>query len=123
MDNFRTLSEKLTKFGIGTSRIASMFDKMPQNLVNDLFSKALENNIRVIDTADTYGSGDSEITIGKAIKNKRDEYFIISKAGFPYVSLPTFFSPLNQVGKKIIQKFGIKNNYSKAYLLKYIGNK
>ncbi len=110
-DNFTTLA-------LGTSRMASMGSKISQNEADLLFSIALENNIRTIDTSDTYGSGDSERMIGKAIKSNRKDYFIITKAGFPYMALPGFLSPLNQVGKKILQKISSEKSYKKDYLIK-----
>jgi aryl-alcohol dehydrogenase-like predicted oxidoreductase len=82
-----------------------------------LFNCAIENDVRLIDTANTYGSGDSERLIAKGIEGRRSDFRIITKAGFPFVALPDFLSPMNQVGKKLIQKFNVKKNYSHKYLI------
>jgi pyridoxine 4-dehydrogenase len=74
--------------------------------------------VTTIDTSDTYGSGDSERMIGRAIYNNRKDFQIITKAGFPYLGLPGFMSPMNQIGKKILQKSNNKKSYSKDYLIK-----
>ena len=73
-----------------------------------LFKTALDLNVKVIDTSNTYGSGDSERMISKSVKENRNEFFLITKAGFPHVYLPAYLSPLNQIGKKILQKVHIR---------------
>ena len=40
---------------------------------------ALERGINYFDTAESYRGGDSEITIGNALRGKRDKVFIASK--------------------------------------------
>jgi len=84
-----------------------------------LLYTALDHGIRVIDTADTYASGDSERTIGKSLGSRaRSDFFLITKAGFPHVALPAAFSPLNQIGKKLLQLGSPKRNFSKTYLIR-----
>ncbi|QCR22820.1 aldo/keto reductase [Pontibacter sp. SGAir0037] len=111
------LASNFSPIGLGTSLIASLGNSITQKEAGLLFAKALERGVSVVDTADTYGSGDAERMIGRAISGKRDNYFLITKAGFPYMSLPGSLSPLNQIGKKLYQKVGFKKNYSKRYLL------
>lgn len=113
MDLFHNFS----RVGLGTSNIASLGKRITKEQASILFTEALNSNVRVIDTADTYGSGDSERLIANAIKGKRDDFFIITKAGLPYMSLPEFASPLNQVGKKVYQQLGFKKKYSSDYLV------
>ena len=87
------------KLGLGTSTIASFGRSLAYIRAKKLFDTALDFNIRTIDTSDVYGSGDAERLIGKIIKEKRNDFFIISKAGYQYLSLPGILSPLNQIGK------------------------
>lgn len=47
----------------------------------DTVHAALDNGITFFDTADIYGLGQSEITLGKALKNKRQDVVIASKFG------------------------------------------
>lgn len=108
----------ISKIGLGTGRLASLGDALPQEKCNELIRKGLENGVNVLDTSDTYGSGDSERAIAKAIQGQRDSFFIITKAGFPHMNLPGWMSPLNQVGKKVVQKLGAKKKYTKSYLIK-----
>jgi aryl-alcohol dehydrogenase-like predicted oxidoreductase len=106
-----------SNIGLGTSNLASFGRGLKIKEVITLFNFALENNVKVIDTSNTYGSGDSERLIAKGIEGRRKDYVLMTKAGFPYVHLPRYLSPLNQFGKKALQKFHVKKNFSKKYLI------
>ena len=103
--------------GLGTSNLASLGKGLTSREAINLFNCALENEVKLIDTSNTYGSGDAERMIAKGISGRRNDFSIMTKAGFPFVALPGFLSPINQVGKKILQKFNVKKNYSKEYLI------
>lgn len=103
--------------GLGTSHIASLGKSITSKDLLYLFESALENNVTLIDTSNTYGSGDAERLISKGISGNRKDFVLMTKAGFPFVALPGFLSPINQVGKKILQKCNVKKNYSKQYLI------
>jgi aryl-alcohol dehydrogenase-like predicted oxidoreductase len=44
---------------------------------------ALDAGINLVDTADVYSSGESEIIVGQAIKGRRDEVVLATKFGLP----------------------------------------
>lgn len=111
-------SNALSALGIGTSQIASLGKGINFHDVERLFDTALDCQVTTIDTADTYGSGDAERMIGKAIQTKRSDFYVITKAGFPHVHLPGFLSPINQIGKKVLQSIGGTKSYSKKYLIR-----
>ena len=111
------MDKKLSKLGLGTSNIASLGKSLSFKKAKRLFDLALDINISTIDTSDTYGSGDAERLIGKIIKDKRKDIFIISKVGYPYIGLPEFLSPLNQFGKKLLQGLKFKKRFRKKYIL------
>lgn len=53
---------------------------------------ALDSGVNFFDTADTYGLGQSEITLGKALKGRRDKAVIASKFGVhAKKGSPTFY--------------------------------
>ncbi len=52
-----------------------------ENELIDAVHCALDSEINFFDTADTYGLGQSEITLGKALKGKRNKAVIASKFG------------------------------------------
>ncbi|WP_158941319.1 aldo/keto reductase [Granulicella sp. S190] len=113
-----TVATQLTPMGLGTGRLASLGSSLSRLQATELIHAAIDHGIRVIDTADTYGSGDAERTIGSALRERsREDCFLISKAGFAHVALPAVFSPLNQIGKKLVQKVSPGRSFSKAYLI------
>ena len=57
------------------------FGEISENDAIELVLYALDCGIKVFDTAPVYGYSLSEKRIGMALKNKRDEAFIISKSG------------------------------------------
>ena len=52
---------------------------------------AIENGINIFDTADTYGFGQSERTLGKALGNKRKDVIIADKFGVRAGNGPTYY--------------------------------
>ncbi|HWF01396.1 MAG TPA: aldo/keto reductase [Caulobacteraceae bacterium] len=69
-------------FGGGSSGIWSMIGDLPQQSVNDIIGKALENGVNFIDTADVYSFGLSETMVGQALKDlgvKRSDVVIATK--------------------------------------------
>lgn len=65
---------------------AMMFGKMA-NADHDecvrIIHKALDFGINFIDTADAYSHGDSEVIVGKALKGRRDDVVLATKAFLP----------------------------------------
>ena len=57
------------------------FGNISSNESIDLLHKSIDFGINIIDTAPIYGFGESEIRIGKAIKDRREKVSIISKSG------------------------------------------
>ncbi|MBD2701433.1 aldo/keto reductase [Spirosoma sp. BT702] len=109
--------DQLSQVGIGTSRVASLGSRMSSDTFMDFLTIANARGINLIDTADFYGSGDSERLISKCLKETGFPFFVMTKAGLPCVHTPGWLSPLNQIGKKIKQRAGAKSNYTAAYLI------
>lgn len=116
---FRFLcGQKVSLIGLGTGRLASLGAGYTQNQARRCLEAAAEAEINFIDTADSYGSGDCERLLGRLLGEIRHPFLISTKAGFTYCRLPGFFSPLNQVGKKIIQKLGPRQNFQPKAICK-----
>ncbi len=105
----------MNNLGIGTWKIGD--NKKMENEEITSIRYAIDYGIRLIDTAQMYGNGNSERLIGKAIKPyKRDELFLVSKI------LPS------HAGKDKIYKAceeSLKNlntDYLDLYLLHWRGN-
>lgn len=73
---------------------------------------ALANGINLIDTAPVYGFGHSEEVVGKAIKDKREEYLISTKCGLRWTGEPGsyYFSRDGRDVSKNLSKKAIKED-------------
>ncbi|MBC3787719.1 aldo/keto reductase [Spirosoma utsteinense] len=109
--------DQISQLGIGTSRAASLGSRLSTDQFRAFLDVASAGKVNLIDTADAYGSGDSERLIRASVKASGQSFFIITKAGLPYVHTPGWLSPLNQLGKKVKQKAGGRTNYTAGYLL------
>ena len=108
---------QLSQLGIGTSRVASLGNRLSSDEFVNFLRLATANGVNLIDTADFYGSGDAERLIGKCLNNTDYPFFVVTKAGLPCVHTPGWLSPLNQIAKKVKQRAGAKGNYTAAYLI------
>lgn len=111
-----------SKLGLGTGTLASLGRAASFSEVDRLVSAMLDLGITVIDTADSYGSGDCERLIGRALHGRRDSLTIITKAGYRLSNLPGPLRPLNQFIKKGIQGLGFQQCFTPTYLEKSIDN-
>lgn len=57
----------------------------------DAVHAAIDNGVNIFDTADTYGFGQSEKTLGKALAGKRSDVVIADKFGVRAGNGPTFY--------------------------------
>ena len=65
-------------------------DVQEQELI-DAVHVALDNGVTIFDTADTYGLGQSERTLGKALGNRRKDVVIADKFGVRAGNGPTYY--------------------------------
>jgi aryl-alcohol dehydrogenase-like predicted oxidoreductase len=78
---FGQAGERLSVLGLGCSRIGSLSNPTPPTEIRRTLSHALDLGINVFDTADVYGQGDSERELGRALKGRRNDAFVITKVG------------------------------------------
>ena len=68
-------------FGTGSTSTGFKLT-LDQKAANEMVSKSIDIGINLFDTADMYGSGQSEEILGKALKAKRKDMLIATKFGF-----------------------------------------
>ena len=72
----------VTRFGLGTAPLAGLFEEVAEDDAVAVIERAWDAGIRLFDTAPLYGHGLAEIRLGKVLKNKpRDEFILASKVG------------------------------------------
>lgn len=74
----------VSRIGMGCSQIASASVPRREKGVVDAIHRALDLGVNFFDTADSYGQGDSELRVGRALKGRRDRAVISTKAGFHF---------------------------------------
>src|SRR6185436_9994999 len=67
---------KVSTIGLGTNRFGSVVSEAGVKNIIDL---ALDLGINFIDSADIYAKGESEITLGKALKGRWDRVVLATK--------------------------------------------
>jgi aryl-alcohol dehydrogenase-like predicted oxidoreductase len=72
---------RVSVIGLGTNRFGA--DVLPQAQVNDIVDAAVDLGINFIDTANSYTSGRSEETLGKALKGRWEKFVLATKFYFP----------------------------------------
>jgi aryl-alcohol dehydrogenase-like predicted oxidoreductase len=80
METRRIGNLEVTVVGLGTNSFGAYIDEAGATEVVDA---ALEVGINFFDTADVYGSGASEVLLGKALGSRRDDVVIATKFGMP----------------------------------------
>ncbi|BAC12263.1 D-threo-aldose 1-dehydrogenase [Oceanobacillus iheyensis HTE831] len=77
------LQEALNKkTGLGTAPLGNMFRNVSEEEAQETIQNAWDQGIRYFDTAPFYGAGLAEQRLGKALKDKnRNEYLLSSKVG------------------------------------------
>jgi aryl-alcohol dehydrogenase-like predicted oxidoreductase len=68
---------RVSVIGLGTNRFGS--EAVPQAQVNNIIDAALDVGINLIDTANTYQKGESERTLGQALKGRWDRFVVATK--------------------------------------------
>ena len=89
----------VTRLGLGAAPLGNLFSSLSDATAEATVGAAWDAGIRFFDTAPLYGHGLSERRLGRALRSRpRDEYVIASKVGRllrPSVgeSLPSVFVP------------------------------
>ncbi len=71
---------RVSVIGLGTNRFGSEF--VSQVDVNNMMDTALDLGINFIDTADVYTGGQSEVTLGNALKGRWHKFVLATKVFF-----------------------------------------
>jgi aryl-alcohol dehydrogenase-like predicted oxidoreductase len=103
--------KSVSLLGIGCARAGSIRNFTPVSEIRNMLSMALDHGVNVIDTANIYGQGDSERIVGRAIKGRRNDAFLVTKIGFTFGGssrLVTGLKPLLRVAAKYSNLFDKK---------------
>lgn len=85
---------------------------------------AIGNGVNFFDTADTYGLGQSELTLAKGIKNRRNDVVIQSKFGVRIIDGKTVYDNSPQYMREALEKSltRLGTDYVDIYVIHYRDN-
>lgn len=92
----------ISRLALGCSRIGSFGNPATPAQSRALIRAALDLGVNVFDTADIYGQGDSEREIGRALKGRRDEAFVVTKFGKTFSAKMRLVRPFKPLIKPLL---------------------
>jgi len=72
----------VSEYGLGAMMFGAMGNTEHSESIR-MIHTALDAGINLIDTADVYSGGESEVIVGKALKGRRDDVVLATKFGLP----------------------------------------
>lgn len=94
--------QTVSKLGLGCSKVGSLGNPASPADLRALMRQAFDLGINVFDTADIYGQGDSEREIGRALRDRRDQVFVITKFGKRFSTAMSLMRPLKPMLKPLL---------------------
>ncbi|GII59872.1 aldo/keto reductase [Planotetraspora thailandica] len=73
----------VSSYALGTMMFGAMGNTDQDESVR-MIQTALDAGINLVDTADVYSAGESEVIVGKALKGRRDDVVLATKFGWPW---------------------------------------
>lgn len=100
-----------SRLGLGTGTLASLRGGLSVAEADRLLATASEGGITLIDTADSYASGECERLLGRLLKHRRDAFQVMTKAGYASADLRGPLHRLNPFLKQLKHKLGARQNF------------
>ncbi|WP_414899617.1 aldo/keto reductase [Sphingomonas flavalba] len=90
-----------TRIGMGCARVGSLTNPSSPAESQRLIELAFALGVRLFDTANIYGQGDSERILGRALAGKRDQAFIVTKIGKRFSAKMRLIRPFKPLVKRL----------------------
>jgi aryl-alcohol dehydrogenase-like predicted oxidoreductase len=108
---------RVSEIGFGGARIGGLLAQDGGRATSlRTLEAACDAGINFYDTADMYSQGESEILVGKAFRNKRDQVFIATKGGYYLPRQRRLIQLIKPFAKPIIRALGLRRSAVPASL-------
>jgi aryl-alcohol dehydrogenase-like predicted oxidoreductase len=108
---------RVSEIGFGGARIGGLLaDDGGRATSLRTLEAACDAGINFFDTADMYSQGESEILVGKAFRNKRDQVFIATKGGYHLPRQRRLIQLIKPFAKPIVRALGLRRSAVPASL-------
>ena len=108
---------RVSEIGFGGARIGGLLaDDGGRAASLRTLEAACDAGINFFDTADMYSQGESEILVGKAFRNKRDQVFIATKGGYHLPRQRRLIQLIKPLAKPIVRALGLRRSAVPASL-------
>ena len=101
----------VSEIGLGTWQLGAKWgDKFDETQAQSILQTACDNGITFIDTADIYNDGNSELAIGRFIKNNRDSFYVTTKIGrkiTPHIAKMYTADNINKYVEECLQRLDV----------------
>jgi aryl-alcohol dehydrogenase-like predicted oxidoreductase len=94
---------RVSALGLGCGRLGSVGQAGGDSAALRLIGHALDAGINFFDTSDIYGQGSSEKLLGKALRGRRDQVVVVTKAGFCLSSLGSAAGRLKPLLRRVLR--------------------
>ena len=105
------MRDSFSKLGLGTGMLASWRGGLSASEAKRLLDAAADNGINLIDTADSYASGECERLLGHLLRDRREKFFVMTKAGYASADIRGPLHKLNPLFKKLKHKLGPRQDF------------
>lgn len=95
---------QLSRIALGCSRVGSFNNMTPLREVRLTLEGALDLGVSTFDTSNVYGQGDSEREIGRALRRRRNEAFVITKLGKSFSRKMQLLRPFKPLLKPLLSR-------------------
>jgi aryl-alcohol dehydrogenase-like predicted oxidoreductase len=96
----------VSRLGLGCSRMGSLGNPATLADCSALVRAALDMGVNHFDTADIYGQGDSERAIGRGLRGRRAEAFVVTKFGKRFSAKMGLLRPFKPLIKPLLSARG-----------------
>jgi len=97
----------LPPIGLGCARIGSFNNPATPAQSRALIAAALDAGIRIFDTSNVYGQGDSERTLGAVLRGRRGDAFVVTKVGKKFSTKMRLLQPFKPLIRPLIAARGL----------------